>query len=882
MLQSRNENKKQQSIASVVQQKKNQKNSFADNRAETAQLKSLQNIAQEGTTQLQENNTGLPDNLKSGIEHLSGYSMDDVNVHYNSDRPAQLQAHAYAQGTDIHISPGQEKHLPHEAWHVVQQKQGRVQPTTQLKGKVAINDDTGLEKEADIMGAKALNTSLNTQTIPSPTANINTNAIQRAPVDGMIAKETRLKQNEKTNNVDAPMERKIFGSSYIGNTLKPGETIPNVDFDLKKDGYYKTTLNNQIAWLEIGASFNKALLAEENVGFEQVSYKDEFSDRIGDTGDLIDGIAGGLENTWLKGTNGKGGINTDLTKGSGESEGGSNGKFGDLKNINKGIETAKNSSDFTSGSLGALSSLWGMKNAAKDFYQEPSWKAFGEGVESLTGGVSNGAKAVDGMAKALGNKDGTGDSDIVGKYSGAVNDGVSSVKNAFVGFMGLWNLYNSPSNTKEKDALVSSHQITKAALGAANVAKSAYDIIGKGIPTSLLTTIPGLSIAVSAINLIIRFADAWQSGDLKNDMAKKSDLLRPQVLGTLSQEGKDQETKPQVFRDDQRGIWPSYVIYQRILPEIIPAIDKAYNDGQNANDKISDANTHEGKLVKKSQEEFEKIVQTYKDSSNKSRKNKTEARQLEIAAFELLKNNNGLVTDQFTALHQQWKKALEKQDTLEKETKSAEDKKNNSASENNSLPDKIIQDATHKSIQDSNIGNKIKGPLKAKVRDKSSLESLKLVTSKIQEYELTDKMAEINQKRKVSGYSDVAKEMINITADVINLSGVGAIVGASMKGIVAAESLAHSGAKGIQHHYRDNKTYQPDEINKSSSKKHSEYVGHTQQIFKMLSTASDKNEAINILSVLKATGVNTGMMFALNGEPAKQAEMIVEAMKKRN
>lgn len=103
-----------------------------------------------------ENNTGLPDNLKSGIENLSGYSMDDVKVHYNSDKPAQLQAHAYAQGTDIHLASGQEKHLPHEAWHVVQQKQGRVKPTFQMKGKVNVNDDVTLEKEADEMGAKAL------------------------------------------------------------------------------------------------------------------------------------------------------------------------------------------------------------------------------------------------------------------------------------------------------------------------------------------------------------------------------------------------------------------------------------------------------------------------------------------------------------------------------------------------------------------------------------------------------------------------------------------------------------------------------------------------------------------------------------------------------
>ncbi len=101
------------------------------------------------------NKTGLPDNLKSGIENLSGMSMDDVNVHYNSSKPTQLQAHAYAQGTDIHVASGQEKHLPHEAWHVVQQKQGRVKPTMQMQG-VNVNDDKGLEREADVMGGKAL------------------------------------------------------------------------------------------------------------------------------------------------------------------------------------------------------------------------------------------------------------------------------------------------------------------------------------------------------------------------------------------------------------------------------------------------------------------------------------------------------------------------------------------------------------------------------------------------------------------------------------------------------------------------------------------------------------------------------------------------------
>ena len=98
---------------------------MADNSPQAKQAAQLQAMADDSFGQEQnpiakkKNNTGLPDDLKSGIENLSGYSMDDVKVHYNSDKPAQLHAHACAQGTEIHVASGQEKYLPHEAWHVV-------------------------------------------------------------------------------------------------------------------------------------------------------------------------------------------------------------------------------------------------------------------------------------------------------------------------------------------------------------------------------------------------------------------------------------------------------------------------------------------------------------------------------------------------------------------------------------------------------------------------------------------------------------------------------------------------------------------------------------------------------------------------------------------
>lgn len=162
---------------------------WANMSEKVTQLKAMQQLADTAPVQRVANNTGLPDNLKSGIENLSGYSMNDVKVHYNSDKPAQLNAHAYAQGSAIHLAPGQEKHLAHEAWHVVQQKQGRVQATKQLKGKVAINDDTSLEREADVMGAKAMNG------IPSATNRPTENGV--LPSNGTVQQQKEiLPQNE--------------------------------------------------------------------------------------------------------------------------------------------------------------------------------------------------------------------------------------------------------------------------------------------------------------------------------------------------------------------------------------------------------------------------------------------------------------------------------------------------------------------------------------------------------------------------------------------------------------------------------------------------------------------------------------------------------------
>lgn len=109
-----------------------------------------------------ENNTGIPDNVKQRMEESFNTDFSGVRVHPESSKAPEVGALAYTQGTDIHFAPGQFKPdtsagqqlLGHELAHVIQQAEGRVQPTTEIGG-MPVNDNESLEHEADILGAQA-------------------------------------------------------------------------------------------------------------------------------------------------------------------------------------------------------------------------------------------------------------------------------------------------------------------------------------------------------------------------------------------------------------------------------------------------------------------------------------------------------------------------------------------------------------------------------------------------------------------------------------------------------------------------------------------------------------------------------------------------------
>ncbi|MBD2442708.1 DUF4157 domain-containing protein [Dolichospermum sp. FACHB-1091] len=183
----------------------------------------------------EENKTGLPDDLKAGVESLSGFSLDDVRVHYNSSKPAQLQALAYTQGTEIHVGPGQEKHLAHEAWHVVQQMQGRVKPTMQMKG-VQINDDEGLEREAEKKGKKILQ-----KHWPKHVTNLLTQ--KKCNVKQCFWKKSNRAERHEDNKQPTSMHHSTVQCNGLMLTDRPWEEIQELESSLGSQ-FVKTNLSH--------------------------------------------------------------------------------------------------------------------------------------------------------------------------------------------------------------------------------------------------------------------------------------------------------------------------------------------------------------------------------------------------------------------------------------------------------------------------------------------------------------------------------------------------------------------------------------------------------------------------------------------------------------
>ena len=118
--------------------------------------------------------SGMPDETLNKMSSSFGTDFSDVNIHSDSKSATDAGALAYTQGNDIHFAPGQydpgsqsgQELLGHELSHVQQQREGRVQANNEVNG-MPLNDDKGLEAEADEGGRMAVQRATATDSVPN-------------------------------------------------------------------------------------------------------------------------------------------------------------------------------------------------------------------------------------------------------------------------------------------------------------------------------------------------------------------------------------------------------------------------------------------------------------------------------------------------------------------------------------------------------------------------------------------------------------------------------------------------------------------------------------------------------------------------------------------
>ncbi|MCB9233201.1 MAG: DUF4157 domain-containing protein [Bacteroidia bacterium] len=175
--------------------------------------------------------------VQQKMESAFNSDFSNVNVHENSQKASDIGALAYTQGNDVHFAPGQFKPdtqggqelIGHELTHVVQQRENRVTPTTQTKSGMPVNDDKGLEGEADHMGAKAArgeNTGMNggASNAAGPEVQAKVASVPTfLPVADPIQQKSDGEEEETSQKKEAPFSKEVD----MGDATPPADANSN-------------------------------------------------------------------------------------------------------------------------------------------------------------------------------------------------------------------------------------------------------------------------------------------------------------------------------------------------------------------------------------------------------------------------------------------------------------------------------------------------------------------------------------------------------------------------------------------------------------------------------------------------------------------------------
>jgi hypothetical protein len=195
----------------------------------------------------------VPTKVQRKMEGAFGSSFSNVKVYKDSAQAKTIGAQAFTQGNEVHFAQGKfdpnsskgQELLGHELTHVEQQRAGRVSPTTQAKG-IAINNDPSLEREADVMGAKAARG----EKVSSESKPTQMKTAGKAPIQASMW--SKIKKGAKKVGGAIVKGAKKVGGAYIKGAKAIGK-------GLKAAGKWLKDKKEIIAWIGKAAGTVKAV-----------------------------------------------------------------------------------------------------------------------------------------------------------------------------------------------------------------------------------------------------------------------------------------------------------------------------------------------------------------------------------------------------------------------------------------------------------------------------------------------------------------------------------------------------------------------------------------------------------------------------------------------
>lgn len=165
------------------------------------------------------------------VRSMEHGAVDNVRVHNNSARAAEFFGRSFTHRSDPHFPrPLEEDRIPHEAWHAVQPRLGRVRPTVQLKLAVGPANDH-YEQEADRVAASVMSES------GTPQIQRQEEEDETIQTKSLASTITPLiqRQSEETDE-ETPVQRRSYGGQpnvesgledVIGRTRGGGQPLPD-------------------------------------------------------------------------------------------------------------------------------------------------------------------------------------------------------------------------------------------------------------------------------------------------------------------------------------------------------------------------------------------------------------------------------------------------------------------------------------------------------------------------------------------------------------------------------------------------------------------------------------------------------------------------------